>query len=211
MEIRYTQRNFQYIHHDPYVSNGDDGIIIQSSAINFSDSLQRPGSSYLWIKGLFHLNRKEIEEMIGYLGTWLKTGKFDQIHQTLNQTQPVTPRKLQIGDTILVNSVCWSGYRTLANINAGKIVARPPTPPIASDREEQRCIFRMEYDSPMNGVFIGWSYLLVGMRNVPGLMSSKWVNTFEEHSRIKVARWVPMGSQYLKPRAALPEDIEHVQ
>ena len=201
MEIKYTQRNFQYIHHDPYVSNGDDGIIIQSSSISFSDSIQRPGSSYLWIKGLFHLNREEIKEIIGYLVTWLKTGKFDQ-------EPALGPHQLKIGDKVLVNGVCWTGYRTLVNISAGKIVAKPDALVM---RDEQRCVFRTNYDGAMNGIFIGWSYLLVGIREVASPMSSRWENTFTEHSRVRVARWVPIGTQYLKPRAALPEDIEHVQ
>ena len=204
MEIRYTQRNFQYIHHDPYVSNGDDGLIVQSSAINtsYSDSFQRPGSSYLWIKGLFHLNREEIEEMIGYLGTWLKTGKFDQAHEP----ELIPKESLKIGDKIQVSAACWTGYRSLTNIGRAKIVASPPGP----WSPEHRCLFRTSFDGKMNGIFVGWSYLLVGVRNVADLMDSKWDNTFIEHDRIKVARWQPRGTQYLRPRAALPEDIEHV-
>ena len=207
MEIRYTQRNLQYIHHDPYVSNGDDGLIVQSSAINtsYSDSFQRPGSSYLWIKGLFHLNREEIEEMIGYLGTWLKTGKFDEAPEP----EPISKEPLKIGDKIQVSAICWTGYRALANIGVGKIVASPS----GDWSSDHRCLFRRDYDGKMNGVFIGWSYLLVGKTH-PAYHDREdgpMPPYFTEHSRIKVARWQPCGTQYLKPRAALPEDIEYVR
>ena len=204
MEIKNTQRGFQYIYHKPYVTDGPDGLIQQSSAIGtYPDSFQNPGSSFLWIKGLFHLNREEVKEIIGYLSAWLKAGKFDGVIGP----EPISNESLKIGDKIQISATCWTGYRSLTNIGRAKIVASPPGP----WSPEHRCLFRTSFDGKMNGIFVGWSYLLIGVRNVAGLMDSKWDNTFVEHDRVKVARWQPRGSQYLKPRAALPEDINYVQ
>ena len=170
-------------------------------------TLKKPYITQKELKTLVSISREEgvleeeEKEMIGYLSTWLKTGKFD------GAPKPIPKEPLKIGDKIQVSAACWTGYRTLPNIGRAKVVVSPPGP----WNPEHRCLFRTSFDGKMNGIFVGWSYLLIGVRNVAGLMDSKWDNTFVEHDRVKVARWQPRGSQYLKPRAALPEDIEHVQ
>ena len=206
MEIRKTVRNFLYVWHEPYTEKGGDGLICESSAIDIRRDLRSmPGSSFLWIKGLFHLNREEIVEMVGYLQAWLQTGKLDGRIASVPKSQGY-----EIGDRILVNAKCWSGYgaRVIAP-DLYENVADPDTGPV----EERRCVFRCTLDEPVAAVFVGWSYLLVGVRHpaYQDMEDGPMPPYFTEHDRIRVARWIPVGRNYLKPRAALPEDIEHVQ
>ena len=76
MEKRYSERGFPYLHHPPYI-DGSDAIIRQSSVVgSYSDSLDRPGTSCLWIGSEHHLNREEVAALIGHLQSWLDTGEI---------------------------------------------------------------------------------------------------------------------------------------
>ncbi len=50
-------------------------VASQSSAIgDYPDSLDRPGTSFLWIGEHHHLNREEVAEMVMHLQNWLFAG-----------------------------------------------------------------------------------------------------------------------------------------
>ena len=43
---------------------------------DYEDSLDRPGSSFLWIGRNHHLNREEVAEFVKHLQRWLDTGSL---------------------------------------------------------------------------------------------------------------------------------------
>lgn len=75
-----TARGFQVVAHDGYDTDESRGLrrlVGESSAIGvYEDSLDRPGSSYLWVGRDHHLNREEVAELVKYLQTWLATGRL---------------------------------------------------------------------------------------------------------------------------------------
>ena len=76
MKIKKTMRGFLYVEHDTYSNDPlPDRLIGESSAIgDYEDSLDIPGSSYLWIgstEGVHHLNREQVKELIGLMQHWL--------------------------------------------------------------------------------------------------------------------------------------------
>lgn len=79
MKAIKTERGFVWVWHEAYGSNPRlEQLIGESSAIgNYGDSMSRPGSSFLWVGYRHHLNREEIEELIGRLQHWLDTGRLD--------------------------------------------------------------------------------------------------------------------------------------
>lgn len=88
MRVKHTMRGFGAVEHQLYPS-GEDGYLLQeSSAIDSAhqDAFDKPGSSYLWvgIGGSFHLSRDEVEELIGYLKRWLKTGRLSRERKKRN-------------------------------------------------------------------------------------------------------------------------------
>ena len=76
MEIEKSDRGFKSITHPLYIDDkdGDNRIVSESSAVNFNyeDSLDNPGSSYLWIGDHHHLNREEIIILRDSLTHWLE-------------------------------------------------------------------------------------------------------------------------------------------
>jgi len=57
-------------------------LISESSAIgNYDNSIDNPGSSYLWIGQDHHLNREEVAELIEYMRHWLEHGKLKILRQ----------------------------------------------------------------------------------------------------------------------------------
>jgi hypothetical protein len=73
-----SDRGFQAVIHDGYdtdKSRGEHRLVGQSSAVgDYKDSLDKPGSSFLWMGEHHHLNREEVAKLIGYLQHWLDTG-----------------------------------------------------------------------------------------------------------------------------------------
>ena len=69
MKIEKTERGFIVVVHDTYSSNPHPARLVgESSAIgNDDDAFDNPGSSALWIGDNFHLNRKEVAELVGLL------------------------------------------------------------------------------------------------------------------------------------------------
>jgi hypothetical protein len=78
MKIERTQRGFEYLSHPEYPEEDPqkDRMLAQQSSIigDYDDSMDRPGSSALWISEHHHLNRKEVAELINHLQHWLNTG-----------------------------------------------------------------------------------------------------------------------------------------
>lgn len=79
MKITRSDRGFEFLEHDAYPpgANHDSRLASQSSAVGeYEDSLERPGSSYLWIGMHHHLNREEVEQFVAHLQSWLETGNL---------------------------------------------------------------------------------------------------------------------------------------
>ena len=54
-----------------------DTLALESSAVgDYDDSVDRPGSSFLWFGDHHHLNREEVSELVGFLQHWLDTGRL---------------------------------------------------------------------------------------------------------------------------------------
>lgn len=52
-------------------------LVHQSSAIgDYDDAFQRPGTSFLWIGSHHHLNREEVQDLVGHLARWLRRGEI---------------------------------------------------------------------------------------------------------------------------------------
>lgn len=123
-----------------------------------------------------------------------------------------TVEKLEIGDEILVLAQVWTGY--LDGIPPEEREGRVYLAPERGREQDKRCLLRRGYgDKVPAGVFVGWGYLKVGNRERGRRISSMWGDEFEGPvfhltDNVKVARWVPKGTQYRKPLAALPGDIE---
>jgi len=80
MQIVKSDRGFEFLNHDAYLPEhrGEhDRLASQSSAIgDYEDSLERPGTSFLWIGDHHHLNREEVAALVQHLQAWLDTGKL---------------------------------------------------------------------------------------------------------------------------------------
>jgi hypothetical protein len=78
MELTRSERGFEFVIHPAYVPPHDsEKLVSQSSAIgDYPDSMERPGSSYLWIGYHHHLNREEVAKLAEHLRAWLATGSL---------------------------------------------------------------------------------------------------------------------------------------
>lgn len=79
MKLIKSDRGFEVIIHDSSneLSKGIR-LVQQSSAVGpYEDSLDKPGSSYLWIGRDHHLNREEVSELVDHLKSWLETGSLE--------------------------------------------------------------------------------------------------------------------------------------
>jgi len=115
---------------------------------------------------------------------------------------------MEIGSKVLVHAICWSGYRDVSACEDIETVYEPSS----GLSHDQRCVFRCKCEPAQSGVFVGWSWLQVGVRH--GGYSDSWdyePNYLVSHKYVKVARWIPAGTRYVKPSAALPEDIELIK
>lgn len=79
MKVTATEKGFRVLSHLPYSEESDEEIrlVQESSAVgNYDDSMDRPGSSFLWIGKDHHLNREEVAELIEHMRQWLDTGQL---------------------------------------------------------------------------------------------------------------------------------------
>jgi len=77
MKLEKTNRGFEWIGHPDYLTNEPTRLVSQSSVIgNYEDSVDRPGSSFLWIGPDHHLNREEVTNLIAALQSWVETGSL---------------------------------------------------------------------------------------------------------------------------------------
>lgn len=73
-----SDRGFQYVTEKEYTSHEETRLVAQSSAVgNYPDSMDKPGSSFLWIGSNHHLNREEVRELMIRLNVWLNTGQLE--------------------------------------------------------------------------------------------------------------------------------------
>lgn len=73
-----TQRGFVIVEHKEYGGDDYKRLIQESSAIGeYDHSLDVPGSSFLWVGSWHHLNREEVEELVGRMQHWLDTGRLE--------------------------------------------------------------------------------------------------------------------------------------
>jgi hypothetical protein len=80
MIIERSDRGFEFLRHDTYLQEDakHSRLASQSSAIGpYEDSMDRPGSSYLWIGEHHHLNRKEVAQFVTHLQAWLESGSLE--------------------------------------------------------------------------------------------------------------------------------------
>jgi hypothetical protein len=78
MKSEVTERGFIVVTHEKYQNIGKMTRLIQeSSAIgDYGDSMDCPGSSYLWIGQDHQLNREGVAELITRMQHWLETGRL---------------------------------------------------------------------------------------------------------------------------------------
>lgn len=78
MKITKSDRGFEFLNHDTYLEEDREAnsrLASQSSAIG-DDSLDIPGSSFLWIGEHHHLNRREVAQLVEHLQSWLSHGRL---------------------------------------------------------------------------------------------------------------------------------------
>ena len=79
-----THNGFRTIEFVSSVNAYGSLTIQQSSAVgDYDDSLDYPGSSFLWIGNDFdvgraHCNRDDVQALVGILNNWLKTGELHE-------------------------------------------------------------------------------------------------------------------------------------
>lgn len=78
MKAIKSERGFINVHHPAYTEpERNKRIIGESSAIGeYEDSMEKPGSSFLWVGEHHHLNREEVQELINKMQHWLDTGRL---------------------------------------------------------------------------------------------------------------------------------------
>lgn len=83
METIKTDRGFRLVTHEKYQNEpGEHTRLIQeSSAIGpYVNSIDCPGSSFLWVGKHHHLNREEVKELIQRMQYWLDTKRLALQH-----------------------------------------------------------------------------------------------------------------------------------
>jgi hypothetical protein len=77
-KLKTTNRGFNLIETLTHPNKSIKAILQESSKIgDYQDSMEKPGSSYLWINEDFHLNREEVLELVEIMLQWLKNGKLN--------------------------------------------------------------------------------------------------------------------------------------
>lgn len=79
MNVIKTGRGFEVIAIPTYANEPVDARLLgQSSAIgDYENSMDQPGSSFLWFGNQHHLNREQVSEVVEHLQAWLKTGSLE--------------------------------------------------------------------------------------------------------------------------------------
>lgn len=81
MKVTKSERGFEFLEHDVYPPDADElysRLASQSSALDMEyEGNAQPGSSYLWIGQNHHLNRKQVEQFVAHLQSWLETGQLE--------------------------------------------------------------------------------------------------------------------------------------
>ncbi len=78
MKVEKSERGFEFLMHKGYPDPASTRIASESSVIgNYEDSMDIPGSSYLWIGDNHHLNRAEVQQLIHHLTHWVQHGTLN--------------------------------------------------------------------------------------------------------------------------------------
>ena len=77
MDIKKSERGFEFLEHRDYPHRNPKRLVSQSSIVlDYDDALDRPGSSALWVGDNHHLDRKSVEQLVCHLQAWLSTGSL---------------------------------------------------------------------------------------------------------------------------------------
>ena len=78
MKAKRSNRGFIHLEHPQYLEPYTELCLVsESSAIgDYDNSLDNPGSSFLWVGDRHHLNRKEVGELVERLTYWLVNGRL---------------------------------------------------------------------------------------------------------------------------------------
>ena len=82
MNAIQTERGFIIVQEEKYQNQPGEmtRLIGESSAIgDYEDSLDYPGSSYLWVGVDHHLNREQVRELIDRMQYWLKSKRLELV------------------------------------------------------------------------------------------------------------------------------------
>ena len=71
-------RGFRGLEQAEYIEQEKVSRVVQeSSAVgDYEDSLEKPGSSFLWLGEKHHLDREEVAFLVEHLSYWLETGRL---------------------------------------------------------------------------------------------------------------------------------------
>lgn len=80
MKAECTGRGFVVVTHEKYQNTPGEmtRLIQESSAVgDYDNSMDNPGSSFLWVGEDHHLDREEVAELIERMQYWLVTGRLE--------------------------------------------------------------------------------------------------------------------------------------
>lgn len=79
MDFGVSVRGFRIIVCEASSSNEMPRLVQESSAVgDYEDSLEKPGSSFLWVGDKHHLNREGVAVLVKSLEHWLETGRLPE-------------------------------------------------------------------------------------------------------------------------------------
>lgn len=78
MKLVKSERGFIFLDHPAYLEPHETKrVVSESSAVgDYEDSLEKPGSSFLWVGEDHHLNREEVSQLVQCLQSWLDKGRL---------------------------------------------------------------------------------------------------------------------------------------
>lgn len=74
MEVRTNSRGYMRVVHPTHQKPDENHILVLESSVvgNYPDAEDYPGSSSLWVAGMWHLNREEVRTLCGFMAHWLE-------------------------------------------------------------------------------------------------------------------------------------------
>lgn len=79
MNTKTNSRGFRSLFHPGYPEATKRRLVAESSAIgDYDDSMDKPGSSFLWVGEAHHLNREDVTTLRDALTHWLERGRLPE-------------------------------------------------------------------------------------------------------------------------------------